>query len=152
MTATQEFEAIRAFGEHEHRELRWGLGRMQEAASAVGVASEIERRRAVKEIMSWSLRTLEPHIAWEESWLYPQIELITGTPWSTRMARFDHAQIAALVARLRLDEAATAHSVTPASSDELRRDLFSLQAVLRAHIDREEALLLPLLDPSGRGS
>ena len=147
MTATQEYEAIRAFGEHEHRELRWGTGRIHDAASSVSVGSRIEARRAVRDVVAWSGRTLEPHIAWEESWLYPQIEVMTGTPWSTRMARFDHGQIAALVARLRLDEATATHSLTPTSCSDLRCDLFSLEAVLNAHIDREEKLLLPLLDP-----
>jgi iron-sulfur cluster repair protein YtfE (RIC family) len=152
MSATQEFEAIRAFGEHEHREILWELGRIHEAAGEVGLGSHIEARRAVREVIAWLARTLEPHMAWEDTWLYPQLELITGTSWSTRMARFDHVQIGSLIARLREDEAVTAHSITPASTRELGADLLALEALLRAHIDREEQLLLPVLEGSGLGA
>ena len=146
MSATQAFEAIRAFGEHEHRDLAWGLGRIHEAGSSIGTGTHVETRHAIRDIVAWAAMTLEPHIAWEEAWLYPQIELLTRTPWSTRAARFDHRQIAAFVARLRVGEATAAHALTPATANELRCDLFGLEALLRAHIDREEQLLLPVLD------
>ncbi len=149
MTATQGFEAIRAFGEHEHRELRWGLGQIHEAADLLGAGSHVQARRRVHEVVSWLALALEPHIAWEEGWLYPQIEQITGTSWSTRVVRFDHAQIAALITQLRSDAEATTHSLTQATGDQLRSDLLRLEALLQAHIDREEQLVLPLLE-SGR--
>ena len=148
MQATAAFDAIRAFGEHEHRDLAGGLAHVHETAELIGTGSYVQARRALREVLVWSARSLEPHITWEEAWLYPQIEQLTGTPWSTRAARFDHAQIAALVAQLRLDEAKATHSVTPATTADLRFHLFALEAVLRSHIDREEQLLLPVLDAS----
>lgn len=146
MYAAQAFEAVQTFEQHEHRDLVWGIGRIHDAATSAGTGSHVEIRRAIREIVAWASGSLEPHIAWEESWLYPQIELVTRTAWSTSAARFDHGQIVALVARLRLDAADTAHALTPAMVEELRGHLFALEAILRAHIEREERLLLPVLD------
>jgi hypothetical protein len=146
MTASETFEAIRVFGEHEHRELTRGISHIHEAATFVGVASHVEVRRATRDVLAWAGTTLEPHLAWEETWLYPQIELATGTPWSTRAARFDHGQLAALIARLRLHEATASHLWTTTTTTELRFDLVALEALLRAHMEREERLLLPVLD------
>jgi hypothetical protein len=120
MRATQTLEAIRAFGEHEHRDLAWGLGRIHEAASSLGAGSQVEARRAIREVVAWS----------------------AASP------RFDHGQIAAMVARLRLDEADATHAMTPTTVNELRCHLFALEALLRSHIDREEKLLLPILKDS----
>lgn len=146
MTATMGFEAIRAFGEHEHRELRWGLGQIREAANVVGAGAHVQARRRVQEVLSWLARTLEPHIAWEEGWLYPEVELITGRSWPTREMRLDHRQIAALIAQLRCDAATASHLVTPHADNQLRNDLLRLEALVGAHIDREELLVLPLLE------
>jgi hypothetical protein len=152
MTASEAFEGIRAFGEHEHRELTRGISQIHETADTLGIASHSEVRRATRDVLAWAARMLEPHLAWEETWLYPQIELVTGTPWSTRAARFDHGQLAALVGRLRLHEATASHLWTPTTTAELRCDLFALEALLRTHIEREERLLLPVFDECERES
>lgn len=148
MSAAQAFEAIRAFEEHEHRDLSWGLGRIHEAGHSAGAGRPIETRRAIREILAWSASTLAPHIAWEESWLYPQIEQITGTPWSTYAARHAHHQITAVVARLGHVEVDATHSMTSEAGSELCCHLFALEALLRSHIDQEEKLLLPVLGES----
>jgi iron-sulfur cluster repair protein YtfE (RIC family) len=146
MQATTAFEAIRAFGEHEHRDIASGLALIHEAGGLSEPGADALARRSLREVLAWAARTLEPHMAWEETWLYPQIEFLTGTPWSTRAARVDHAQIAAVLAILRLDEARGAHTVTPVATADLRRHLVTLEALLRSHVDREEQLLLPVLD------
>ncbi|MFL5688295.1 MAG: hypothetical protein ACJ77I_04855 [Chloroflexota bacterium] len=76
MTATQAFEAIRAFDEHEHRELRWGLRQIHETAGVVGAFSHIEAGRRVHEVVSWLASALEPHIGLdrEEQLLLPLLE------------------------------------------------------------------------------
>jgi hypothetical protein len=91
MNATEVFDAIRAFGEHEHRDLARGLDRIHSAACRLGSGPHIDDVRAIRDVLRWTVVTLQPHIAWEETWLYPQIETITRTVWSTRAARFDHA-------------------------------------------------------------
>jgi hemerythrin-like domain-containing protein len=145
MGATDAFEAIRAFGEHEHLEVAHGLALINQAACDVRTMQPFATARAIRAVLAWSRDTLEPHIAWEESWLYPQIDRLTGTPWATRSARFDHRQIRALAACLKQDELATTHSIGPAAVDEARARLFAFEALLRSHIDREEQLLLPVL-------
>jgi len=145
MNATEVFEAIRAFGEHEHRDLARGLDRIHAAGCALGTRLKVDDARAIRDVLRWSDATLQPHVDWEESWLYPQIDGLTGTTWATRAARFDHAQISGMANRLRRDEELAADGLTSTSLDEVRCHLFAYEALLRTHIDREERLLLPVL-------
>jgi hemerythrin-like domain-containing protein len=146
MNATEVFEAIRAFGEHEHLDLARGLDRIHDAACAVGHDARVGDLHAIREVLRWASDTLEPHIEWEETWLYPQIDSLTGTPWATRAARFDHGQIHGIAARLERDVGLAREGLTPPLVDSLRADLFAYEAVIRTHIDREERLLLPVLE------
>jgi iron-sulfur cluster repair protein YtfE (RIC family) len=150
MTARQEAsEAVRAFAQHEHLDLARGIEGIHEAACIVGSVPSSEVVRRVDGVLSWFDLELRPHLTWEEAWLYPQIEAATGTPWSTRAARFDHAEVRDAVERLRREELADlGHSNMDLQSD-LRCRLFSLEALLRAHVDREEQLLLPILMDAG---
>ena len=145
MHATEVFEAIRAFEEHEHRDLARGLDLIHDAGCRFGAGSRLDHVRAIGDVLRWSRETLDPHIAWEESWLYPQIEALTRTPWSTRAARFDHGQIRGLANRLRRDERSVSEGLTPDAAAEIRCHLFAYEAVLRSHIEREERLLPPIL-------
>ena len=139
-------QAVWAFTEHEHRELdprdqphpRRRV-RDRRLGHARAVASRPGRPRLVGSI------DLEPHIAWEESWLYPEIDVRTGTPWATRMARFDHRQIRDAATRLRADQELLDRDRVRERLVELRCHLFGLEALLRAHIEREERYLIPLL-------
>jgi iron-sulfur cluster repair protein YtfE (RIC family) len=146
MTAKQEAsEAVRAFAQHEHLDLARGIDGIHDAACSVGNVPSGEIVRRVDGVLSWFDRELQPHLNWEETWLYPQIEAATGTPWSTRAARFDHAEVRAAVARLRREELAELGRPDIDRRSDLRCRLFSLEALLRAHVDREEQLLLPIL-------
>jgi iron-sulfur cluster repair protein YtfE (RIC family) len=146
MIARQEAsEAVRAFAQHEHLDLARGIDGIHEAACIVGSVPSSEVVRRVDGVLSWFDRELQPHLQWEEDWLYPQMEAATGTPWSTRAARFDHQEVRSAVERLRREEVAhLGHTEVDVRSD-LRSRLFSLEALLRAHVDREEQLLLPIL-------
>lgn len=151
MAATQEVsEAVLAFTEHEHRDLARGVDRIHDVGCSVGVRPSTELLPRVREVLTWFDRELEPHLAWEESWLYPRIEDLTGTPWATRAARYDHGQLREVIERVRAEEMRLIRSSSPTVQAELRCRLFSLEALLRAHIDREERLLMPvLLDGAG---
>jgi iron-sulfur cluster repair protein YtfE (RIC family) len=144
-----------AFAEHEHRELVRGMNRMHDVACDVGGLSRPEQSLDLLDILHWLDSVLEPHMAWEETWLYPEIELRTGTPWSTRAARFDHQQIRNMAYRLRGDQQAVLHHEALDRHGEARCHLFGIEALLRAHLEREERFLIPLLedepsDPSER--
>jgi iron-sulfur cluster repair protein YtfE (RIC family) len=142
MTVGQEVsEAVQAFAQHEHLELAGGIEVIHLTACSVGSVSSPEIARRLASVLTWFDQELQPHLIWEETWLYPQIEVATGTPWSTRAARFDHAEVREVVDRLRREKLLSNSDVQA----DLRCRLFSLEALLRAHIEREERLLLPVL-------
>lgn len=138
--------AVWAFAEHEHRELVHGIDRIHDVACAIASWATPELKVHVQEVIGWVDAALTPHVAWEESWLYPEIDARTGTPWATRSARFDHAQIRVMAAKLRGDAAALHDGGARERLADLRCHLFGLEALLRAHVEREERYLMPLLE------
>lgn len=138
-------EALLAFTDHEHRELVRGIERIHDTACEIGSVPMRDTVLEVSAVLAWYDRELLPHLIWEEGWLYPQIEAAMGTPWATRAARFDHAQVRAMVERLRRDEARAVDHTDHAVVVDLRCRLFSLESLVRAHLEREEQLLLPAL-------
>jgi hemerythrin-like domain-containing protein len=141
----------RAFAEHEHRDLVRGINHLHEVACGIGQSATPELSDHVLVALRWFDESLEPHVAWEESWLYPEIDERCGTPWATRAARFDHQQIRDLVGRVRQDRQALTLGARPDRHDQLRCHLFGLEALLRAHLEREERFLMPLLETVGPG-
>ena len=139
-------QAVWAFEEHEHRDLVRGINRIHDVACEIGRRPTPELSVHVLDVLRWMDGTLEPHIAWEEAWLYPEIEARIGTPWATRAARFDHQQIREMAARLRADQALLSSRGGTDQHAEARCHLFGLEALLRAHIEREERFLIPLLE------
>jgi iron-sulfur cluster repair protein YtfE (RIC family) len=147
MTTTDDgTQAVWAFAEHEHRDLVRGIDRIHHVACEIGGRSLPELSLEVREVLGWLDGALEPHIAWEEGWLYPEIDARLGTVWATRAARFDHQQVRGMVARLRKDESTLRSGSSGDLQAEMRCHLFSLEALLRAHIEREERFLMPLLN------
>ncbi len=137
--------AVWAFSEHEHRELVRGIGRIHDVGCEIGGWLTPEQSVRILGVLDWLDRELEPHIAWEESWLYPEIDNRTGTPWATRAARFDHGQIREVAHKLRADKQVLQQDRAGDRLAEMRCHLFGLEALLMAHIDREERFLMPLL-------
>jgi hemerythrin-like domain-containing protein len=138
--------AVWAFTEHEHRDLVRGINRIHDVACEIGQRPTRELSVHVLDVLRWLDDTLEPHIGWEEAWLYPEIDSRLGTPWATRAARFDHQQLREAAARLRTDQHLLSGVVAGNQGPETRCHLFGLEALLRAHIDREERFLIPLLE------
>jgi hemerythrin-like domain-containing protein len=139
-------QAVWAFAEHEHRDLVRGINHVHAVACEIGRRPTQESSVQVLDVLRWIDGTLEPHIAWEEGWLYPEIDARIGTPWATRAARFDHVQIREMTARLRADQHASGRGEPGDRRVETRCHLFGLEALLRAHIEREDRFLIPLLD------
>lgn len=146
----------RSFAEHEHRDLVRGLNTLHDVACSIALGQGVAAPVRVLDVIQWFEHVLEPHIAWEESWLYPEIDRRIGTPWATRAARFDHGQIRHTADLVRSARDAFVRRDGRASVDELRCHLFGLEALVRAHIEREERFLIPSLeespneDPTGR--
>jgi hemerythrin-like domain-containing protein len=148
-SAMSEWTVERDFLEHEHRELVPGLNRIHDVACSVGSIPTIELSRALREVMAWIDHVLRPHTAWEEGWLYPELDVRAGTPWATRLLQFEHRQIRDMTSRVDEDHTrlfAVGRIEVEASS--VRCHLFGLEALLRAHVEREERFLLPLLEES----
>ena len=138
-------QAIRAFAEHEHDELAAGMDRIHQLGQELATLPVDRRAASIDKVLHWIDADLKPHMAWEESWLFPQIDARARTPWATRLVRFDHQQIAAQAERLH------AHCVYASqfSSNDivtLVADLSGLEALLRANVEREERFLLPLIE------
>jgi iron-sulfur cluster repair protein YtfE (RIC family) len=134
-----------AFAEHEHRGLIKGIDRIHDAACEIDSWVTPDLTIRVRDILRWLQRDLQPHVAWEETWLYPEIDAQTGTPWATRSARFDHYQIREMAARVQADQEVLLASAARERLSELRCHLFGLEALLRAHLEREERYLIPAL-------
>jgi iron-sulfur cluster repair protein YtfE (RIC family) len=139
-------EAIRSFVEHEHDELVAGIDRIHAVACERTGVPASELAVLVGDVLRWLDRTLKPHMRWEEAWLFPQIDHRAGTPWATRLARFDHRQITERAARVATRRTELAHGPSSHEATELRGELFGLEALLRANLEREEEILLPALD------
>jgi hemerythrin-like domain-containing protein len=145
-TKTGGTQAVWAFAEHEHRDLVRGINRIHDVACEIGRRPTPELSVEVLDVLHWLDGTLEPHVAWEEAWLYPEIDARTGTLWATRAARFDHQQVREMAARLRADQHLLGTGRGGDHQADTRCHLFGLEALLRAHIEREERLLIPVLD------
>jgi hemerythrin-like domain-containing protein len=138
-------EAVWAYAEHEHRDLVRGINRMHDVACSIGRRPTPELSVQLLDVLRWVDDTLEPHVSWEEAWLYPEIDARIGSAWATLAARFDHHQIREMVTRLRADQHALGTSEQGDRHAELRCHVFGLEALVRAHIEREERFLIPLL-------
>ena len=138
--------AERTFAEHEHRELRPGIDRIHEVACAAGAVATPQLSLALLDVIRWVERVLQPHTAWEETALYPEFDRLAGTPWATKLMQFEHQQVRDLTGRLTVDHARLNEPHGIHVVEEVRCHLFGLEAILRAHVEREERFLMPLLD------
>jgi hypothetical protein len=137
--------ADHAFVEHEHAELAAGTERIHELGGRVGSVTPQDLAGGLLHVLDWFEKVLVPHAAWEEHTLYARIDERAGTAWATKLMRFEHLQIRRLATSLATDRQRLLAMPTHALLTELRAHLFGLEALLRAHIEREELFLSPLL-------
>jgi hemerythrin-like domain-containing protein len=147
MSASEDGEIPQhAFVEREHRELVPGIHRIHTIGGAVGSISASDLGRAFDELIRWIDDVLEPHLAWEEGWLYPELDERACTPWATRLMRFEHQQMRTSAHALHLDRSLLRHELNHEQATEVRAHLFGFEAVIRAHLEREKRILIPLLE------
>ena len=151
-SGADEDRAVWAFAEHEHVDLARGIDRLHDVASLAGQTPTPELSARVLNVLRWLDGTLGPHIAWEDSWLFPEIDARTGSPAATFAARFEHRQIREAIARLRADHDRLDHrGGGPGEKNAATRsDLIRLEELIRAHLTREERSLFPLLEEGRR--
>jgi hypothetical protein len=145
--AAGDHGVVRSFVEHEHRELDAGIGRIHDLACRLAELPAHEMAARVDGVLHWVSESLRPHMAWEEAWLRPQAVEGGAARWAMRLVTFDHRQITALTDRLTLRRAALDHGPAAETVCEVRGELFGLEALLRADLEREACFLLPMLDP-----
>lgn len=147
--ATAEF----SFAVNEHREMREGVDKIHEAANLIGRVSAPNTATALWRVREWIATVLVPHAAWEDAVLYPEIVRRTGTEWSTKLMRYEHEQIERAALKLDADIELARGTLTHEAVCEIRGHLLALEALLRAHMEREEHFLLPVLaehsEPNG---
>jgi iron-sulfur cluster repair protein YtfE (RIC family) len=144
--ATAEYElAEHNFAEHEHEDLEPGIARIHALARVLGSNPPPDWSVGVLRVIDWVETVLQPHAAWEDEWLYPEIARRAGSPWATRLMTFEHQQVLVVARRLQADHALLPSTPTREAMVDLSGALFALEALLRAHIEREERFLLPLI-------
>lgn len=139
------------FVEQEHRELGRGITSIREAADGMEltVAQDVDHR--LRGVLDWFETRFKAHLAWEDAWLFPQLDGLVGTEWVGRIVRFEHEQI-----RCAFGELETERHGLPALPDrealrDIRARLYGLESLVRAHVEREEWLLFPVLDDESEG-
>lgn len=149
MTALTMDVSERRFAVHEHRDLTYGLSDIEDTVERATELSATDLWARLHRTLTWIEHDLRPHIAWEDAVLYNRIDELAGTPWATRFARAEHRQIEALASALDADGERLLDHRTPRFCADVIADLSAIRALIGGHVEREERLLLPLLDPSG---
>jgi hemerythrin-like domain-containing protein len=146
MTTALAMDGVITFVEGEHRELAAGVARIEEAASRMEVSEAHEAGQEVHAVLRWFDRAFAQHLAWEDAFVSPELDRVTGTACVGRLLRFEHRQLRAAFADL---EAAWL-ALRPVPGREtlaaLRARLTGLAVAIRGHLEREEWVLLPLLE------
>jgi len=144
--ATEGREMLRSFMDHEHDELISGIDRLHDVAWDLPSLPAPQVSVRLLSVLRWLEETLQPHMAWEETWLFPTIDDGGRSRWAAQLVHFDHRQIAKQAERLRMHRSLLEHGRSGEAIAEVRCDLFGLEALLRADLEREETFLLPLLE------
>jgi len=145
---TEGREAVRTFVDHEHQELKTAVEWVHEVTEGMSRLPVDQRSESLRRVLHWVDVDLKPHMAWEESWLFPNIDDRVMPHWATGLVRFDHRQIAAQAERLR-GHCTYGNPIPSSDISRLVVDLAGFEALMRAHIEREERFVLPLLEPEG---
>jgi iron-sulfur cluster repair protein YtfE (RIC family) len=142
--STQSRQGTSTTVEHDHEELVAALDGIHKAAEELAGLPADRKANSIAKVLSWVDETLKPHLAWEESWLCPEIDTLAQTTWVTRLVRFDHRQIADQANRVKAHQWLD-HGPSREAEAELFGDLLGLETLLRADLEREEQFLIPLL-------
>ena len=130
----------------EHRDLGLGLAYLADTVDRSIDLPSTELWGRLHRSLRWLDRELRPHMRWEEANLYPMVDARARTPWATKAARAEHRQIESLIATLEADSARWLGHRTPRSCSDIVVHLSAIRAVIAGHIEREERLLLPVLE------
>lgn len=132
--------------EREHETLRAGLSTLRGAIEDASRLTQLELAERVARCTSWMRRDFLPHAAWEEGWLYSQLDRETGSPWTTRSLRVQHEQIRELAKHLEAASTLAHARWTREIEVQLIAAMARLEALLSAHLAQEDLFLTPLIE------
>lgn len=129
-----------------HRELRTDIERLRQWADEIGVVHLDTVRQRLGAANELLMTRLLPHALAEDEILYPAVREFVG-PQATGMLQRDHGQMLKLTAELNaLRRAACADEVGPRFAVEARRILYGLYMLADLHFEKEDEIVLPVLD------
>ena len=139
---TMPTEPLRA----EHRDLLPHVAELRTIADSIGRWDD-DTPHQIVDTVTFLRDHLIPHAHAEEAVLYPTVERLQGAPGATATMEADHVEIVARIDKLdALGSRLSPRPPSEAEANELRAQLYGLWAVLVLHFDKEEAVLLPILD------
>jgi iron-sulfur cluster repair protein YtfE (RIC family) len=125
----------------EHALIRRHLTHMRRVADDAQHEVPLTLRNRLDAVLSFLHNDLAAHMRIEEDVLYPALDRSATAHWSSQAMRFDHEAILRLLDQI--DHAVTDPKHT---KEDLQRLLFVTEAVIRLHVDKEERLVMPLLN------
>lgn len=132
--------------EREHGSLRVGLSNLQGILDDAHRLTRPALAERVARSTAWMHRDFLPHAAWEEAWLFGQLDQESGSPWTTRALRFQHEEIRELAAALETASIVAHERWTREVEFALLAAVARLETLLSAHLAQEELLVLPLIE------
>ena len=121
-----------------HEDLRPHIERIGAVARLVPELDPASRVAAVHPILEFLRGDLWRHAEAEERWLYPEIAHRLRHPMATATMKLDHTILREGIDALAADDGRDA--------DRLQAALYGIQALLFAHLRKEEELYLPQLE------
>ena len=129
-----------------HAELRLQTESLRRAAREIPHLSRLDRAAVRDAVLDFLKRDVEPHTKLDERLLYPEVNERMGDPLATASMAYDHLAIRRWIEDI--------EATDPADADRLQELLYGLDALMRVHIWKEDALYLPALEdadwPAGR--
>lgn len=128
----------------EHAEIRPHLDHLRTLAEGAETADDAALRQRLDHVIAFLRTGVLAHAEVEEATVYPAAErLLRALGGATRTMTLEHEQIRARVEEL--ERIAAEARYPDAARSRLARSLAALEALLRAHFDKEEEVYLPLL-------
>lgn len=141
--ATVRTEPLRA----EHRGLVPKLDALRALATELDSGNHTANREKLDEVVSMMRRDLLPHARAEEAVLYPAVEHAMHAPGAMATMIADHREIARRIEALAgMATVLGDRAPRPDQLEDLRAQILGLWAILLLHFEKEEDVLLPVLD------
>lgn len=132
--------------EHEHQALRTGISNLRETIGRAHAMSRTDAIDGVARTLAWLRREVLPHTAWEEAWLFPNLDTAARTPWATQALRQQHEQIREVAAALEREFSSAEVRWSAEEAFQLVVALTRLETLLSAHLAQEQWFVGPLLE------